>query len=285
MPATPMQMKRKAPTALDPPAKKSKGGVFVQNAPDGASVRGSQADIDLTKIYAKGTFRLVYKGQYGQGPRTGEQCVMKEFKSGSVWQTKYFDEDIKAVKKSGELIQAFNEQGLVNKTIYLNEPQVWTGNGGRIAGQKVLVEPMIKGEYFKFNSNTGYAMPDSDTMQALSHFSYHHSNGKYVVCDLQGGRYDGYYVLTDPVILSSKKEFGGGDLGQQGIDNFMAHHKCGRYCKPHWKMPKVDKLVPQFEAVSGTTFGTAVSLFKDDEWKKLQEKVRKCWEKHTPKKR
>ena len=34
----------------------------------------------------------------------------------------------------------------------------------------------MPGEYFKFNSNTGHAEPDTATMQALSHFSYHHSN-------------------------------------------------------------------------------------------------------------
>jgi len=40
----------------------------------------------------------------------------------------------------------------------------------------VLPELFVPGEYFKFNSNTGHAEPDTATMQALSHFSYHHSN-------------------------------------------------------------------------------------------------------------
>merc|ERR1712232_294798 len=111
------------------------------------------------------------------------------------------------------------------------------------------------GDYFKFNSNTGYATPDTDTMQALSHFSYHHSKGKYLVCDLQGGRTHGFYILTDPVVLSADKEFGGTDLGKAGIDNFMAHHKCGRFCSPDWRLPAVQKLVPTLKAVSGTTFG------------------------------
>ncbi|CAK9008810.1 unnamed protein product, partial [Durusdinium trenchii] len=75
--------------------------------------------------------------------------------------------------KAGELIEKFNSAGVVSKGVYLNQPEVWSGNGGRIAGHKVLVEPLIKGEYFKFNSNTGHAEPDSATMQALSHFSYH----------------------------------------------------------------------------------------------------------------
>ena len=32
-----------------------------------------------------------------------------------------------------------------------------------------------EGEYFKFNSNTGHAEPDTQSMQALSHFTYHQS--------------------------------------------------------------------------------------------------------------
>ena len=38
------------------------------------------------------------------------------------------------------------------------------------------------------------------TMQALSHYSYHFSDGQRLVCDLQGGYYGDYYILTDPVI-------------------------------------------------------------------------------------
>ena len=38
------------------------------------------------------------------------------------------------------------------------------------------------------------------TMQALSHYSYHFSDGQRLVCDLQGGHYGEYYILTDPVI-------------------------------------------------------------------------------------
>ena len=37
------------------------------------------------------------------------------------------------------------------------------------------------------------------TMQALSHYSYHFSDGQRLVCDLQGGYYGDYYILTDPI--------------------------------------------------------------------------------------
>eukprot|EP00435_Cladocopium_sp_Y103_P011327 s249_g2.t4 len=277
-------------------------GVFVQNAPKGED---SQAQFENTP-FAEGGFRYVYRGVYTSGPRQGEECVMKEFKSGCVhedpwwpwcsdWEDTFFKEDIEAVKKAGDLIEKFNAAGVVSKGVYLNEPEVWSGNAGRITGHKVLVEPMIKGEYFKFNSNTGHAEPDTATMQALSHFTYHQSKhglrkGQYLLCDLQGGRYDGFYVLTDPVIHSRNKEFGGTDLGADGIENFMAHHRCGRFCSPNWKMPTAKQLIPKFEAVCGTTFGEAAALFSDEERKDLEIKVkkemrisiRKLWENALP---
>ncbi|CAE7606874.1 mhkC [Symbiodinium natans] len=282
-------VKRK-PAAVQPASKRRKAasgcGVFVQNAPRGTDAQAKFSN----EVFAEGGFRYVYRGVYLSGTREGEDCVMKEFKTGSVHEATFFEADIQAVKKAGQLIQKFNDAGVVSKRVYLNEPEVWSGSGGRIAGHKVLVEPMIQGTYFRFNSNTGYAEPDTATMQALSHFSFHVSNGQYLLCDLQGGRYDGFYILTDPVIHSKGKEFGGTDLGQEGIDNFMAHHRCGRFCDPNWKLPAAKKLIPHFQAVAGTTFGEAAALFTKEQRRDLEIKVnkevrisiRKLWEGALP---
>ena len=77
---------------------------------------------------------------------------------------------------------------------------------------------------------------------------------RYVVCDLQGGMYSDEYVLTDPALLSSDKEFGPTDLGQKGIDNFFMHHKCGRWCQPNWRRPASKPSVPHLRPVKGTCF-------------------------------
>lgn len=45
-------------------------------------------------------------------------------------------------------------------------------------------------------------------MQALSHFSYHFSDGNLLLCDLQGGIAQDHIILTDPVILSKERKFG-----------------------------------------------------------------------------
>ena len=100
------------------------------------------------------------------------------------------------------------------------------------------MEPLIEGQYTKFNSNTGHASYGHDLMQALSHFSYHFTEGKHLLCDLQGGKgfvpgdgYGHFFLLTDPVICSQKAgTFGPADLGQDGIDNFFGWHRCNHLC-------------------------------------------------------
>jgi Alpha-kinase family len=67
-------------------------------------------------------------------------------------------------------------------------------------------------------------------MQALSHFSYHSTDGKYLLCDLQGGFYSASssnstnIVLTDPVVNSTDACFGASDLGSARAST---HSSCG----------------------------------------------------------
>lgn len=217
-----------------------------------------RAESQCDAFLAAGEFRNVFVGLYTQGPRAGQKAVKKVFKTGCVYEDAFFRHDIQTVTKATELIARFNQEmsGKVGKKVFLNQPEVWHQIEPDFTGKhpKCLVEPFIDGTYIKFNSNSGYADEDYAYMQALSHFTYHFTNGRYVVCDLQGGRYSDRYVLTDPVVLSADKEFGPTDLGQSGIDNFFIHHKCGKWCQPNWKRPAVKPAVPLFRPVKGTTF-------------------------------
>mmetsp|Transcript_51675 Transcript_51675/g.123018 ORF Transcript_51675/g.123018 Transcript_51675/m.123018 type:complete len:313 (+) Transcript_51675:65-1003(+) len=207
--------------------------------------------------FASGHFRYVHVGKYTSGPRTGENCVVKIFKKGSVYEESFFLNDIKVVDEASCLITCFNDSQskAVGKKIYLNRPEIWDQSSeGAGKGQKLLVEPMIEGQYYTFNSNTGYVAEGYEIMQALSHFSYHLSDGEMLLCDLQGGMEQNSYILTDPVILSRKAAFGPTDLGSKGIRNFMARHVCTRFCRPFWKKPVNAKAY--FPASRGTTFGT-----------------------------
>jgi len=222
--------------------------VFVKNGSN-----GSQSKCKCRTYLASGTHRHVYTGPYTAGPRTGQEAVKKVFKTGSVFEESFFAKDLETVEKAGKLIAKFNAEKLISKTIKLNKPEVWRTLGvPKESSPKCLVEPKITGEYVKFNSNTGYADDEFHTMQALSHYTYHASGGRHLVCDLQGGRYETCYVLTDPVVLSQKVgKFGPTDLGPDGIANFFQYHKCGKFCDPAWLTAKPKAA---FTPVKGTTF-------------------------------
>ena len=217
------------------------------------STQSTFNNTDLMNPFAEGAFRLVAKGKYVSGPRSGQTCIAKWFKTGAVFSAVYFSLDIKASDKALEIVNKFNQLNIVNKMVKINAPEVWTFKHGHWAGRKVLSEPFIQ-NYQKFNSNSGWnddSMTWGKVMQALSHFSYHISGGHYVLCDLQGGIYQREVILSDPVILSQKRDFGVTDLGPSGISSFFTHHKCNGFCRPTWIKP--GNPTQRFRAVPGTT--------------------------------
>jgi hypothetical protein len=199
--------------------------------------RNISGDADFeAQPFASGAFRLVAKGRYTKGHRRGRLCVVKWFKQqhAGALEEDFFAADLAVVRKAQEAIDAWNAHGFISDTIYLNHPEVWRPVKGPHAGKRVLVEPWIP-TFERYNSNTGLAADETgywhEVMQALSHFSYHHSGGRLVLCDLQGGiQSQGgrpkQAVLTDPAILSLSKRYGSTDLGKEGIATFFHHHEC-----------------------------------------------------------
>ncbi|KAJ3082955.1 hypothetical protein HK102_001365 [Quaeritorhiza haematococci] len=187
------------------------------------------------KVIAEGTFRRVYKGKYVVGPRAGEPCVAKRFKSGCVYEASYFANDELVTTTAALILQAFNAcQPIDCKRFYLNQPTIWIGQG---TNEKVLIEPFIE-NFRKFNSNTGGSV-NNEYVDVLSHFSYHHSNGRLLLCDVQGTMKHDCYELTDPVIMSVDKRYGPTDLGERGIRQFFAHHTCTDWCSHYRKPPNI----------------------------------------------
>lgn len=112
----------------------------------------------LDNPFAQGAFRWVAKGQYTSGPRSGEACVAKWFKTGAVFSNDYFTLDIKAVDKALEIVNRFNDINIINTVVKINVATVWTFTpeaGSEWANQKALCEPFID-NYEKFNSNSGW---------------------------------------------------------------------------------------------------------------------------------
>lgn len=53
-------------------------------------------------------------------------------------------------------------------------------------GGFAFVEPYMAGDDFvKYNDNNGHVLDQDPVMQAFSHFSWQHSRGTLLVCDLQ----------------------------------------------------------------------------------------------------
>ncbi|KAI0453601.1 kinase-like domain-containing protein [Xylaria acuta] len=214
--------------------------------------KSTMATIDQDRLFASGTFKNVYAGKYEKGARAGQACVAKEFKTGSVYETHYFEEEMNIIRCTQEVIDCWNDAGVIDKRVLLNTPRIWTC---KETGTKALVEPMIQ-NFEKFNSNSGWATITggawSEAMQALSHFSYHNSGGQLLLCDLQGGAYRDGYILADPVIMSQSRIYGPTDLGPDGIRSFFHRHQCGRYCKREWLKPSCrgTPLIPMRQGTS-----------------------------------
>ena len=77
----------------------------------------------------------------------------------------------------------------------------------------------VPGDFEKFNNNWDFVEDKRNTPQAFSHWTLEHSNGKFLVCDIQGVG----DVWTDPQIHTSYEtlDFGQGNCFQQGISQFM----------------------------------------------------------------
>mmetsp|Transcript_4180 Transcript_4180/g.4588 ORF Transcript_4180/g.4588 Transcript_4180/m.4588 type:complete len:350 (-) Transcript_4180:158-1207(-) len=198
---------------------------------------------DLNNPFAQGSFRRVAQGKYTEGGRAGQPCVCKWFKTGGVMESHFYDSDLEASKEAIRIITIWNSNKLIDKLVQVNLPEVWTFEntaGVSWAGKKILQEPFIQ-EYQKFNSNTGWtddSIPWARVMQALSHYSYHTTNGQTLLCDLQGGVYSNGVVLTDPVVMSNSRRFGPTDLGSRGISTFFGNHVCNEFCRREWQKPR-----------------------------------------------
>lgn len=213
--------------------------------------------------FAKGTSRLVGEGIYTSGRRKDQACVIKWMRNGHVRDPRAFAGDLDAVHRAHEIIASFNAARVIHQTVRINIPLLWVlGPTARPhAGARVLIEPFID-RFQKLNSNSGWAAaqgPDGEgwgaAMQALSHYSYYISGGQEVLCDLQGGFYRDFAVLTDPVICSRSGEYGPNDLGKKGIYNFFAHHECSEFCREEWGRPS--RAAPAFYPVKSTTMRRA----------------------------
>jgi hypothetical protein len=204
---------------------------------------------------AEGSFRVCY---LGKDTVTGQPVVLKKFKKHNSMEEKYWKEDIQASREAQRFANQFNAEISSSKPIRFIVPIVYECSSNIcepfLKGEKILVEPFLgKDAYDKFNTNSGWENENcGSTMGAFSHFTYHISGGKMLVCDLQGIKKDDEYILTDPVICSVQEAFGVTDCGEDGIRSFFANHQCTELCKSTWKKHSSPKQYRK--VIVGTTF-------------------------------
>jgi elongation factor 2 kinase len=184
-----------------------------------------QVQIDW-KPWNEGSMRVVYRMKDGSRHSGDQDSVAKFLKTPSAPKT-YFDEvEMQSVCK--DLAHSFNKRNPPKKIDFILPCVVEFPQRGLFA----TCEKMLTGSYKKHTNNYGFVSPeDRNTPQAFSHFSWVQSNGRLLVCDIQGVG----DVYTDPQIHSNDGpnifKYGPGDIGVDGINKFFTTHRCNAICE------------------------------------------------------
>ena len=120
----------------------------------------------------------------------------------------------------------------------------------------VAFEELLEGDFTTFVDDKGrVAENGSEILDALCHFSYHYSEGQYILTNLKGVRngpnHDekpNTFCLTTPHVHSKSKSYGPTDRGQSGIQEFLKAHHCSAVCQS-FRLPGTDPMVPLFTPV------------------------------------
>ena len=103
----------------------------------------------------------------------------------------------------------------------------------------VAFEELLEGDFKTFVDEKGHmAENGSEILAALCHFSYHCSNGEYILTNLKGVKHGpdhevkpNTFCLTTPTFHSKRMSYGPTDRGQTGIQEFFKAHHCSTFCQ------------------------------------------------------
>jgi len=221
------------------------------------------------KPFEKGACRYAYKGIVNFNIGTfskGDRIVVKKWKAEHVWASEFWKEYKQAEAKAKEFAEQWNRAKLLNKEcVVLTSIHATCSDSPFsrkdsdhenkvLVNEKVLIEKWLDGKFEKWNSNSGWSLDDQLSVQAFCHWTYHYSDGQYLLCDAQGTRGDDKYYITDPCILSKTPEkFGVTDLGEKGQSLWFKNHKCNRFCDKNWKKQRFDG-VKSTEPIKRTSY-------------------------------
>lgn len=192
----------------------------------------SKSDITVqlaTKPFQEGTLRIIY---YMKDFSAAEQnvCAKVSKEPNEPSQTYFLDVEMQAVAK--KFADSFNSKNPPKTIKFLLPYVVEFKNRTTRMGKRLVVgvEPLLHGKYQKHSNNYGFvSQEDRNTPQAFSHYTYHTSGGKFLVCDIQGVE----DIYTDPQIhsVSDRPRFGKADMGVEGVRKFFETHRCNAICE------------------------------------------------------
>uniref|UniRef100_A0A0B6ZGK1 Alpha-type protein kinase domain-containing protein n=1 Tax=Arion vulgaris TaxID=1028688 RepID=A0A0B6ZGK1_9EUPU len=223
------------------------------------------------KRFLKGYNFNVYKGILnGNGPKSGSRCVVKAFRKCKGTENLCRCE-VKKANQAKTFAINFNEQ-MRNNNIRVKFSELFWAEMDEVsiinklslsrsrklsASDIVLVEEDLRideeqykrrRELIQFINSRGKSVKCvAKDLEAFAHFTYHHSNGQLIVCDLVGVQDDEGFFLKTPHIHSRNQEYGNRDMGIRGILDVFSNHVCNDICK---NMVKPNEIIDNFSAAN-----------------------------------
>ena len=189
------------------------------------------------KPFAKGSFRFAYYGMDG-----GHRMVFKKLIFSQDFEKDLRDQEdnLKLHMVASYYADEFNRaKPFGAPRISYVKARIYSYRDNDGSEACVFGEEVLEGKFTKYNSNEAFVNPDpeADLPQTFSHFTYIHSGRKLVICDIQGCYYPGKreFLMTDPAcnkipVQGEAREFGESNLGEKGLNEFFAHHRCNQFC-------------------------------------------------------
>ena len=188
--------------------------------------------------FAQGATRYAYHGLIDE---TKEHIVLKEFIRREERNVclKRFLEIAEISTSVTKLVLNFNTEKLPSGTLKLEVIPV--GIVDRPTRRKhkqcyFTYEKYIPGKYEKYNDNYGGVCdiegPANHVCQAFSHYTWVKSEGRLLVCDMQGVQQGSTLLLSDLAIHDKNVLlYGATNLGVKGIRRFFEKHQCNKICQ------------------------------------------------------
>ena len=210
------------------------GPKTLYNLQEGFKPQGPSITLSVkigTTPFAEGSESLVYRGY---DTRNSRQLVLKKPKE----ERPTLDSLMKVLETQTIASTYANEFNThKQKPSYLEILEFTPVDVARMDnGTLYVVQVFVHGKFEKFNTNNGIvhlSLPGSDLMQAFSHFTYVHSGGSLLICDLEGVKSGNRFLLTDPAIhnKTGSNRYGSTDSGFVGIKRFFKTHTCNSICR------------------------------------------------------